>query len=98
MPVSFLTFDCARYKRSRRLKQDHKFYSSKKNGIEHFVYFDKENLRRILDFSGFELMQEGLPISVKGDNSFFSVANRFIRKSMSLFDMDQEIFALARKC
>lgn len=87
----------ALYKKAVNLRSGYRFYSYEGKGVEHFVYFDRGTLRKILEHTGFELLQEGLPVLVNGDNSAKSLANRILRRSMSLFDLDKELFAVARR-
>lgn len=87
----------AAYRKAGRLRGRHKFYCYQHNGIEHFVYFNQQTLRRIVEFGGFEVLQEGLPVFVKGDNAPASIANRAVRRAMAVARLDQEIFLFARK-
>lgn len=85
------------YIKAKRKRGRYKFYSHSKNGIEHFVYFNQETLREILEFSDFEILQEGFPVFVEGVNSPVSILSRTIRECMAKLNLNQEIFALARK-
>ncbi len=87
----------ARYRKAMRLRGRYKFYSYERNGIEHFVYFDRVTLRRILEHTGFEVVQEGLPVLISGENSVKLLADRIWGRSRSLFGLDQEVITVARK-
>jgi 2-polyprenyl-3-methyl-5-hydroxy-6-metoxy-1,4-benzoquinol methylase len=87
----------AKYRKAVKLRGRHRFYSYEKNGIEHYVYFDKDTLRRLLESTGFQILQQGLPLLVKRNNTPYKILNRAIRRSMSAFDLDQELFAVAKK-
>jgi 2-polyprenyl-3-methyl-5-hydroxy-6-metoxy-1,4-benzoquinol methylase len=87
----------AEHRKARLLKERYKFYNYDFNGIEHYVYFTRETLKKILEHSGFEQVQENYPLFLKGNNSPKSVLERAVRRSFSVLDMDQELVVVAKK-
>ncbi|NQU51025.1 MAG: class I SAM-dependent methyltransferase [Bacteroidetes bacterium] len=86
-----------KYKRAVKLNAKHRFYSLKGVGAEHYSYFNYENLRLVLQASGFEVIQENYPIFTKDFHSIEFFANRLFRRLLSVFNYDQEILIIARK-
>jgi len=87
----------ARYRKAVKFREKYKFYSSEVNGKEHYVSFNKDTLGKMLDFTGFEVVQVGLPTFVKYRNSVGMIVSRFVRERMSKMHMNQEMFVVARK-
>lgn len=87
----------AKYKIAVKERGKFRFYNHKENGIEHFVYFTQDTLNRMLEHSGFEIVQENFPVFVKGDFSVGRIIDRFGRRLISKFDLDQELMVIAKK-
>lgn len=85
------------YSRAVKHNSNHRFYSMKGVGSEHFAYFSYSNLNRILQNSGFEVVQENYPIWTGKYFSFSFFTSRIFRRSLSLFNSDQELLVIARK-
>ena len=85
------------YNRAKRLRGKHRFYSKEGVGLEHFVYFNYKNMKKVLESVGFELVQENYPLFMKGRFSLLFFLNRFFRKMLSIVGADQEIFVVAQK-
>jgi len=80
-----------------RLREKHRFYSKEGVGTEHFVYFDYDNLSRVLKTCGFEVVQKNYPLRVSSHDHPLFFLNRFFRRSMALIGQDQELLVVARK-
>jgi 2-polyprenyl-3-methyl-5-hydroxy-6-metoxy-1,4-benzoquinol methylase len=87
----------SRFNPSVRKREKHPFYSLNGVGAEHFVYFDYYNLTRVLVSCRFEVVQKNYPVMIKGMNSPEFLLNRIGRKSLSLFNADQELLLVASK-
>lgn len=85
------------YVRARKLRDKCKFYNFDFNGVEHHAYFNRETLSRILEHTGFEVVQENYPLLVKRDNAPRRITERAIRRTFTVADMDQELIVIARK-
>lgn len=85
------------YSRAVKHNSGHRFYSMKGVGSEHFAYFSYSNLGRVLQNSGFEVVQENYPVWTGKYYSFSFFTSRILRRSLSLFNSDQELFVIARK-
>lgn len=84
------------YHSAKRLRNGHRFYSKSGVGIEHYVYFNYHNLRRVLASCGFKTIQSNYPLWVK-HSSMNSFLNRVGRRMLSIFNWDQELVILAEK-
>ena len=82
---------------AKRVRGKHKFYRADKCGIEHFVYYTRETLEKLLEHSGFEVVQENFPVLVRNDNGISRIIERLFRRSLTLIDFDQELLVIARK-
>lgn len=87
----------SRYRRAVKQNSRHRFYSMEGVGAEHFVYFNYFNLAKSLQSEGFEVIQENYPVFAGKFDTFNFYINRIFRRSLSLFNNDQEIFVIARK-
>lgn len=87
----------SRYRRARSLREQHKFYSMEGVGIEHYVYFNYQNLERVLNATGFEVLQMNYPLNLIKNDSISFMINRIGRRFLSLLNLDQELVLLARK-
>ncbi len=85
------------FRRAEKGRGNHRFYSIRGVGSEHFVYFNYETLSKVLDFTGFEVVQKNYPVSVNGHDSVVFYANRQYRRNLSHFNGDQEILIIARR-
>jgi len=81
----------SKYKRAVKYNSKHRFYSLNGVGSEHFSYFNYSNLRKVLQASGFKVVQENYPVFMARHNSFEFFVNRIFRRSLSFFNSDQEI-------
>jgi 2-polyprenyl-3-methyl-5-hydroxy-6-metoxy-1,4-benzoquinol methylase len=87
----------AHYGRAEQQRGRHRFYSLTGVGAEHYVYFSYASLEKVLEVMGFEVLQKNYPLLVKTNPSVGFFLNRVFRKSMGLFNADQELIVLARK-
>ena len=85
------------YKRASRGRGGHRFYSMMGVGSEHFVYFNYQNLNKVLTVTGFEIKQNNYPLFLRGNDSAWFFLNRLFRRGLSFFRVDQEILIIARK-
>jgi 2-polyprenyl-3-methyl-5-hydroxy-6-metoxy-1,4-benzoquinol methylase len=85
------------YRNARKKRGKHRFYSLQGVGAEHFVYFDYSSLAKVLELTGFKVIQKNYPVFVKKLNSPASLLNRLVRKSLSVFGIDQELVVVAQK-
>ena len=87
----------SKFKRAAKKREKHRFYSLSGVGSEHYVYFNYSNLRKTLDATGFKVVQQNYPIFT---GKYFSIEfflNRLFRKSLSIFNSDQELLVIAQK-
>lgn len=87
----------SKYGRAVRNNSKHRFYSMDGVGSEHYAYFNYSNLNKLLQTSGFKVVQENYPIWTGKLFSFNFFSNRILRRSLSLFNSDQELIVIARK-
>lgn len=87
----------SKYKRAVKRREKHRFYSESGVGAEHFAYFNYENLTSVLNVCGFEVLQKNYPLFILNYSNPEFFANRIFRRSLSLFNSDQEILVIARK-
>jgi 2-polyprenyl-3-methyl-5-hydroxy-6-metoxy-1,4-benzoquinol methylase len=85
----------SRFRPSVRQREKHRFYSQKGVGAEHFVYFDYRSLRKVLESQDFKVLQLNYPFKVKGSFSLEFFLNRIFRRSLSLYNADQELLVVA---
>ncbi len=85
----------SKYYRARRLREKHKFYSIRGVGIEHYVYFNYDNLPRVLASCGFKVLQLNYPLWVSSHDSIKFLINRTGRRMLSIFNLDQELVVIA---
>lgn len=85
------------YKRSVRLRGKHRFYNIAGVGLEHFVYFDYPSLIRVLEMTGFTILQQNYPWIIPGFVNLESFISRFVRRVLSYFQLNQEILVIAQK-
>ncbi|NQU52829.1 MAG: class I SAM-dependent methyltransferase [Bacteroidetes bacterium] len=85
------------YKRAHKNREKHRFYSKKGVGAEHYVYFNYTNLTSVLEACGFKVVQKSYPIFTGKYFSFDFFINRLFRKSLILFNADQELLVVAQK-
>lgn len=85
------------YKRASKKRSRHRFYSKEGVGSEHFVYFNYTNINTVLQASGFTVIQKNYPIFIEKYESLFFFINRIFRRSLNLFNSDQELLVIARK-
>lgn len=85
------------YRRAQEQRGQHRFYSMKGVGPEHFVYFNYSSLEILLRKEGFKVVQKNYPLWVKNNISPEFFVNRIFRSSLTLFGADQEIVLLAMK-
>ena len=85
------------YKRAVKYNSKHRFYSMHGVGSEHFAYFNYSTLKKVLKATGFKIVQENYPVLTGQRNTFEFFINRIFRRSLSLFNSDQEILIIARK-
>ncbi|MGQ8336016.1 class I SAM-dependent methyltransferase [Sunxiuqinia sp. A32] len=87
----------SKYNRAQNNRGEHRFYNQAGVGLEHFVYFNYENLGSTLESSGFEVVQQNYPVFIPGPFSFKFFFNRFFRRILNVFNIDQEVLVVARK-
>ena len=87
----------ADYTHAKRLREKHKFYKFEKGGKEHYAYFTYETIKRMLEHTGFDVMQENIPVLVQGDNSPARIIDRTARRALSALGLDQELIVVAKK-
>ena len=87
----------ADYGRAKRLRERHKFYSRAGVGIEHYVYFNYQNLPLALQACGFKVITKNYPLKLLKYDSFTFLCNRWGRRFLSLMGADQELVVLAQK-
>ena len=87
----------SQYRRSQKLRERHKFYSKRGVGLEHFVYFNYHNLERVLNSTGFEMVQRNYPLGVLKHDHLKFYFNRLVRRMLSMFRLDQELVVIAQK-
>jgi len=85
------------YRRARLLKEKHKFYSKAGVGLEHYVYFNYHNLERVLNVTGFKLVQRNYPLQTVRYDSLGFYLNRLGRRMLSALKNDQELVVVAEK-
>ena len=85
------------YKRAVKKRSNHRFYSIKGVGAEHYVYFNYQNMKLSLEATGFEVVQENYPLFTNNYDSLEFFLNRIFRRILSLFKHDQELFVIAQK-
>ncbi len=85
------------YKRAVKLKSKHRFYSLKGVGSEHYAYFNYENIERVLNASGFKVLQKDYPLFIRQYDSFKFIVNRLFRRLLSTCNSDQEMLVIAEK-
>ncbi|NQU84756.1 MAG: class I SAM-dependent methyltransferase [Mariniphaga sp.] len=93
----FLMVPNSNYRNAKKLKEQHRYYSINSVGSEHYVYFNYTNLNISLQNTGFKPIQNNYPSLIKGKNNPEFLVNRIFRKSLSLFDSDQELLLVAQK-
>jgi 2-polyprenyl-3-methyl-5-hydroxy-6-metoxy-1,4-benzoquinol methylase len=87
----------SRFAKAARLREKHRFYSQIGVGTEHYVYFNYSSLRKVLESQNFKVLQQNYPFRIKGPFSMEFFLNRIFRRSLSLFNADQEILVVAGK-
>ena len=87
----------SKYGRAKRLREKHKFYSINGVGIEHYVYFNYQNLSQALQACGFKVVAKNYPLRFLKYDSFSFLCNRLGRRFLSLIGSDQELVMLAQK-
>lgn len=87
----------SKYRRAEKQNSKHRFYNMKGVGSEHFVYFNYKNLGKTLQASGFKVIQENYPVLLSKYDSFSFFMNRIFRRSLRIFNNDQELLVIARK-
>jgi len=85
------------YKPARKKKERHRFYSKKGVGTEHYAYFNYANLQKVLNVSGFEVVQKNYPLFLNGIFPIEFFLNRIFRRLLSVFNQDQELVVIAKK-
>lgn len=86
-----------KYRRAVKGRENHRFYSQSGVGAEHYVYFNYKNLSDSLNVKGFDVVQQNYPALMKKRDTLIFFMNRIYRKSLSLFNLDQEILVISRK-
>ncbi len=86
----------SQYKRARKLRERHKFYSIQGVGIEHYAYFNYQNLERVLNATGYKVIQNNYPLRTLSHDSPSFIINRLGRRLLSLLGLDQELVVLAQ--
>ncbi len=84
------------YSRADKKRGKHRFYSMGGVGSEHFVYFNYHSIEKVLNFSGFQVLQKNYPLFVAGNASPEFFLNRLFRSSLTCFKADQEIVVIAQ--
>lgn len=87
----------SKFRSAVKKKEEHRFYSKKGVGLEHFVYFNYINLNAVLSVSGFEIVQQNYPVFISRYLSPEFFYNRLFRRLLSVFHLDQELMIIARK-
>jgi len=87
----------AKYFKAHKKRDQHRFYSKKGVGAEHFVYFNYDTLSEVLESTGFNVVQKNYPIAVKNSNSPINLLNRMFRRALTFLKFDQEIIVVAKK-
>ena len=85
------------YRKSVRLRENHRFYSMAGVGSEHFVYFDYPSLVKVLELEGFHVLQQNYPWTMPGYFNAEACMNRIFRRFLTFLHMDQEILVIAQK-
>ncbi len=85
------------YSRAKRQRERHRFYKIKGVGVEHYAYFNYNNLSRVLESCGFKTIQTNYPLLVKEHDSFSFMFNRLARRLISIINLDQELVMVAQK-
>lgn len=87
----------SKYLRAEKKRSAHRFYSMKGVGAEHYVYFNYTNLQKVLQATGFEVIQKNYPVFITKYFSLEFFLNRVFRRLLTVFNSDQEILVIARK-
>jgi 2-polyprenyl-3-methyl-5-hydroxy-6-metoxy-1,4-benzoquinol methylase len=87
----------SKYRRSVKQREKHRFYSKDGVGLEHYVYFDYQNLARVLHALGFKVVQQNYPAGLIKNDSLKFFLNRIARRSLTTFHQDQELIIIAEK-
>ncbi len=87
----------SKYYRAIRNRSEHRFYSQQGVGSEHFVYFNYKNLKRVLEVSGFKIVQKNYPVFTGKFSTPASLLNQIFRRLLSILNADQELFLVAVK-
>lgn len=87
----------ADYARAEWLRGRSKFYSEADGGVDHFVYFRRRTLARLLRHTGFSVVQEGYPWRIKGEDSWGMRLERIARRALTWPDLDKELMVVAVK-
>ncbi len=85
------------YNRAVKLRGKHRFYSMQGVGAEHYGYYNYATIKKMLNVSGFEVVQENYPLVMNRFASVEFFLNRIFRRILSVFKADQEILIIARK-
>lgn len=84
------------YSRAKKLRASHKFYSKDGVGLEHYVYFNYQNLIRSLEQLNFITVQKNYPLRPLSRDSLGFYINRLGRLALSVFNLDQELVLVAQ--
>jgi len=85
------------YGKAKKQKEKHRFYNQKGVGAEHFVYFNYTNIEKVLNASGFKVVQQNYPVFTGKYYDFDFFMNRLVRKALGCFNSDQELLVIAEK-
>lgn len=85
------------YKKAEKKRANHRFYSLSGVGSEHYVYFNYSNLTKVLEATGFKVVQKNYPIFTRKYFSPTFFLNRVFRRSLNSFNADQELLIIAQK-
>lgn len=82
--------------KARLKKENYKFYTGEVGGKEHFVYFNKDNLKKALEQSGFKVIKQGFPISFEF-SPHLSAFGEYLKAVPGIFGFTQSNAILAKK-
>lgn len=85
------------YRPARKKKEKHRFYSKNGVGTEHYAYFNYSNLQKVLNATGYDVIQKNYPLFMNGILPFEFFMNRIFRRLLTVFNQDQELVIFAKK-
>uniref|UniRef100_UPI0032171EDF class I SAM-dependent methyltransferase n=1 Tax=uncultured Draconibacterium sp. TaxID=1573823 RepID=UPI0032171EDF len=85
------------YRPAHKKRENHRFYSKNGVGTEHYAYFNYINLPKVLEASGFEVIQKNYPLFLNGLFPVEFFLNRIFRRLLTVFNQDQELVIIAKK-